>query len=101
MIELKNYCHPSFSSRWSLEDDALLYYMEPKYVLILDYCCGALNIIELTEKEINESYNYEDFESFLETLEEKYGFRLKDCNWMTTESLSIYRYKDEKEVANV
>lgn len=68
--------------------------MEPKYVLILDYCCGALNIIELTEKEINESYNYEDFESFLETLEEKYGFRLKDCNWMTTESLSIYRYKN-------
>ena len=101
MIELKNYCHPSFSSRWSLEDDTLLYYMEPKYVLILDYCCGALNIIELTEKEIIESYNYEDFESFLETLEEKYGFRLKDCNWMTTESLSIYRYKDGKEVANV
>ncbi len=101
MIELKNYCRPSFSSRWSLEDDTLLYYMEPKYVLILDYCCGALNIIELTEKEINESYNYEDFESFLETLEDKYGFRLKDCNWMTTESLSIYRYKDGKEVANV
>ena len=101
MIELKNYCRPSFSSRWSLEDDTLLYYMEPKYVLILDYCCGALNIIELTEKEIHESYNYEDFESFLETLEDKYGFRLKDCNWMTTESLSIYRYKDGKEVANV
>lgn len=101
MIELKNYCRPSFSSRWSLEDDTLLYYMEPKYVLILDYCCGVLNIIELTEKEINESYNYEDFESFLETLEDKYGFRLKDCNWMTTESLSIYRYKDGKEVANV
>lgn len=92
---------PQFSSWWSLEGDTLLYYMEPKYVLILDYCIGALNIIELTEKEINESYNYEDFESFLETLEEKYGFRLKDCNWMTTESLSIYRYKDGKEVANV
>lgn len=91
---------PQFSSWWSLEGDTLLY-MEPKYVLILDYCIGALNIIELTEKEINESYNYEDFESFLETLEDKYGFRLKDCNWMTTESLSIYRYKDGKEVANV
>lgn len=91
---------PQFSSWWSLEGDTLLY-MEPKYVLILDYCIGVLNIIELTEKEINESYNYEDFESFLETLEEKYGFRLKDCNWMTTESLSIYRYKDGKEVANV
>lgn len=75
--------------------------MEPKYVLILDYCSGALNIIELTDEEINESFSYDDFESFLMTIEEKYGFRLKDCNWMTTESLSIYRYKDRKEVANV
>lgn len=73
-------------------------YMETKYVLILDYCTGALSIIELTEEEINESYNYEDFESFLETLEDKYEFRLKDCSWMTTEKLDIYRYKDGKEV---
>lgn len=72
--------------------------MEPKYVLILDYCCGALNIIELTDEEINESYNYEDFESFLVTIEDKYGFRLKDCNWMTTENLNIYRYKNGKEI---
>lgn len=75
--------------------------MEPKYVLILDYCCGALNIIELTDEEINESFSYDDFESFLMTIEEKYGFRLSDYNWMTTESLSIYRYKNGKEVANV
>lgn len=72
--------------------------METKYVLILDYCTGALSIIELTDEEINESYNYEDFESFLETLEDKYDFRLKDCSWMTTEKLDIYRYKDGKEV---
>ena len=85
------------SSWWSLEGDTLLY-MEPKYVLILDYCIGALNIIELTDEEINESYNYEDFESFLMTIEEKYGFRLSDCNWMTTENLNIYRYKNGKEI---
>ncbi len=72
--------------------------MEPKYVLILDYCCGALNIIELTDEEINESYNYEDFESFLVTIEEKYGFRLSDCNWMVTKELNIYEYKDGKEI---
>lgn len=75
--------------------------MEPKYVLILDYCSGALNIIELTDEEINESFSYDDFESFLMTIEEKYGFRLKNCNWMTTESLSIYRYKNGKEVTNI
>lgn len=86
------------SSWWSLEGDTLLYYMEPKYVLILDYCIGALNIIELTEEEIKESCNYDDFESFLVTIEEKYGLRLKDCNWMTTENLNIYRYKNGKEI---
>lgn len=72
--------------------------MEPKYVIILDFCGGNLNIIHLTEEEIRESENYEDFESFLSTLEEKYGFRLKDCQWMTTESLNIYRYENGKEV---
>ena len=71
--------------------------MEPKYVLILDYCIGALNIIELTDEEINESFSYDDFESFLMTIEKKYGFRLSDCNWMTTENLNIYRYKNGKE----
>lgn len=74
------------------------FYMEKKYVLILDYCIRALNIIELTDEEINESYNYEDFESFLVTIEEKYGFRLSDCNWMVSENLNIYRYKNGKEV---
>lgn len=72
--------------------------MESKYVLILDYCIGALNIIELTDEEIKESDKYDDFESFLVTIEEKYGFRLKDCNWMTTENLNIYRYKNGKEI---
>lgn len=72
--------------------------MEPKYVLILDYCTGALNIIELTDEEINRSYEFDDFESFLSTIEDKYGFRLSDCNWMVTENLNIYRYRNGKEV---
>lgn len=72
--------------------------MKPKYVLILDYCTGALNIIELTDEEISSSYEYDDFESFLSTIEDKYGFRLSDCNWMVTENLNIYRYRNEKEV---
>ena len=72
--------------------------MEPKYLIILDFCVGCLNIIHLTAEEIKESEKYEDFESFLSTLEEKYGFRLKDCQWMTTETLQIYRYENGKEV---
>ena len=72
--------------------------MEPKYVLILDFCVGCLNIIELTDEELEKSEKYEDFESFLVTLEDKYGFNLRNSQWMTTETLSVYRYKDGKEV---
>lgn len=72
--------------------------METNYVIILDFCGGYLNIIHLTEEEKKESETYEDFESFLSTLEKKYGFRLSDCQWMTTETLQVYRYENGKEV---
>lgn len=72
--------------------------MEPRYVLILDFCTGYLNIIHLTDTELRESEKYDDFEEFLSTLEDKYGFRLKDCHWMTTETLNIYRYENGVEV---
>ncbi len=72
--------------------------MEPNYVIILDFCGGYLNIIKLTDEEKRKSEKYEDFESFLSTLEEKYGFRLKDCQWMTTETLKIYHYENGEEV---
>lgn len=72
--------------------------MESNYVIILDFCGGYLNIIHLTEEEVEASEKYDDFEEFLCTLEDKYGFRLKDCQWMTTESLNIYRYEEGKEV---
>ncbi len=72
--------------------------MEPRYVLILDFSAGCLNIIELTDEELKESEKYDDFEDFLSTIEDKYGFRLNDCNWMVTENLSIYRYENGKEV---
>lgn len=72
--------------------------METNYLLILDYASGILNIIHLTAEEIKESENYDDFSDFLHTLEDKYEFRLKDCEWMTTETLQIYRYENGKEV---
>ena len=75
--------------------------MEPKYVIILDFCTGALNIIKLTQKELRESENYDDFESFLSTLEGKYGFRLNNCQWMTTETLNIYWYESGQEVDRI
>ena len=72
--------------------------MDTNYVIILDFCGGYLNIIHLTEEEKKESEKYEDFESFLSALEEKYGFRLKNCQWMTTETLQIFRYEKGEEV---
>lgn len=74
--------------------------MDTNYVIILDFCGGYLNIIHLSEEEKKESEKYEDFESFLSTLEEKYGFHLKDCNWMATETLQVYRYENGKEVSH-
>ena len=75
--------------------------MEPKYVIILDFCVGVLNIIKLTQEELQESENYDDFESFLSTLEEKYGFKLDNCQWMTTETLNIYWYEDGQETDRI
>ena len=74
--------------------------MEAKYVLILDFTIGCLNIIELTDEELKASEEYEDFSDFLSTLEDKYGFSLSNSQWMVTETLSIYHYKDGKEVAD-
>lgn len=39
--------------------------MESKYVLILDFTIGCLNIIELTDEERRASEGYEDFSEFL------------------------------------
>lgn len=75
--------------------------MEPKFVVILDFCIGALNIIKLTQEELQEYENYDDFESFLSTLEDKYGFKLDNCQWMTTETLNIYWYENGQEVDSI
>ncbi len=73
--------------------------MEPRYVIILDFCIGVLNIIRLTGEEVKESERYDDFEEYLSTLEDKYGFRLNNCQWMTTENLNVYWYDNGQEVS--
>lgn len=60
----------------------------------MDYCSGALNIIQLTENELRESQKFKNYEDFLVTIENKYGFRLKDCYWMTTPTLEIFQYEN-------
>lgn len=74
--------------------------MEPRYVIILDFCIGVLNIIRLTDEEVKESEQYNDFEEYLSTLENKYGFRLNNCQWMITENLNVYWYENGQEVSS-
>lgn len=60
--------------------------METNYIIILDYSIGEVIKIKLDKQQIEESERYDDFESYLSTLENKYNFRLKDCLWMCTET---------------
>lgn len=71
--------------------------MEPNYVYILDFTQGIQNIIHLTPEEVKASEGYESFEEFLETIEEKYGFELSNCQWMCSETLKVYLYENGKE----
>lgn len=66
--------------------------METNYIIILDYSVGEVIKIKLTEKQIKESEQYDDFESFLSTLEDEYDFRLKDCLWMVTKDYQERSY---------
>ncbi|RHC23229.1 hypothetical protein DW853_17840 [Bacteroides stercoris] len=66
--------------------------METNYVILLDYSSGEIIKIRLSDKEIQKSESYEDFEMFLSTIESKYNFRLKDCYWMSVEYLKERSY---------
>ena len=65
---------------------------QTKFVLLLDYTGGTLIKIKLTEEELEKSLEYEDFEDFLHTLEDKYEFRLRDCEWMSVNEITERNY---------
>ena len=63
--------------------------MEPNFLILLNYSVGGIVKIKLTEEEKKTSEAYENFEEFIrEHIEKKYQVRLKDCEWMTLETLS-------------
>ncbi len=66
--------------------------METNYIIILDYSVGEVIKIKLTKEQIRKSEKYDDFETYLSTLEEEYDFRLKDCLWMSTETFQERRF---------
>lgn len=64
--------------------------MEQRFIVILDFDphSGEILKIRLTDEELAESEKYEDMESYLSTLEEKYEFDLSNAVWMATSELS-------------
>ena len=66
--------------------------MEPRYIILMDFSTGELIKIKLTEAELKAYGEFETFEKFLDTLEDKYDFRVKDCLFMTCQILSERNY---------
>lgn len=64
--------------------------MELRFIVILyfDPQSGEILKIRLTDEQLVESEKYDDMESYLSTLEEKYGFNLSNSVWMATGELS-------------
>ena len=53
---------------------------------------GEIIKIRLSADEKAESEKYEDFSEFIEILEDKYGFNLNCCSWMSCDVLSERSY---------
>ena len=63
-----------------------------EYIVLLDYTDGEVIKISLSEQETILEDEAENFEEFLQTLEEKYDFRLDNCCWMSTTNLRERSY---------
>ena len=63
--------------------------MEQRFIVILDFDphSGEILKIRLTDEELAESEKYEDMETYLSTLEEKYKFNLSNSVWLATNVL--------------
>ena len=63
-----------------------------EYIVLLDYTGGEVIKIRLSEQETILADEAENFEEFLQTLEDKYDFRLDNCCWMSTTNLKERSY---------
>lgn len=66
--------------------------MEPRYIIIMDFSTGELIKIRLSDEQLKASEEYDDFGDFLATLEDDYGFRVKDSLYMTSQNLIERNY---------
>ena len=63
--------------------------MEQRFIVILNFNphSGEILKIRLSDEELAELEKYEDTESYLSALEEKYEFNLSNSVWMATSEL--------------
>lgn len=73
--------------------------MRTGYITILDFTTSYITVIHLSEAEQKESDKYDSLEEYLYTLENKYGFRVSNSQFMYTESLDIECYENEYQVS--
>ena len=64
--------------------------MEQRFIVVLNFDpqFGEILKIRLTDEELAESEKYEEMESYLSTLEEKYRFDLSNSVWLATNELT-------------
>lgn len=66
--------------------------MEPNYVILLNFSIGELIKIKLAHDELMSAEEFDSFEEFLETIEDKYDFCTKDCLYITCQNYSERSY---------
>lgn len=66
--------------------------METNYIIIMDYSNGNLIKIKLSSEQKREANTFDDLENYVLSLETRYGFRLKDCEWMVVEKINEISY---------
>ena len=66
--------------------------MRTNYLVILNYRTSEVITIKLTKEQKRKAKTFVHFEDYVESLEEQYRFRYKDCAWMVSENLHERSY---------
>lgn len=70
-------------------------------VTVIDYSISEVFVIKLTVEEQEAAAQYEYFDEFLRTIEDKYGFQTKTCDYMSSEYIKVNCFKDKELIATL
>ena len=73
----------------TIEKDAK---MKANYLVILNYGSSEVITIRLNREQKAKAKTFVNFEDYVESLENDFHFRFKDCSWMVAESLYERKY---------